>query len=373
MVRLTSTVASGLALLSIGLASLVVKHTSAQVPPRGTFTATQACPATQRINDSNPDNTQLEVGEIYNSLGFNNQQGQFIQLRVGSDLLWVSADCGTFQPSSSPIISPDGNGGSRQEQETLALFFDNNNNPVDVDFPPGTQKDVSPSPPNLEPFDERVLDICGEQFDASVDRSKFEQLMKDFPDVLEDLQNAVGGELKPGRRTDDKFREDLTDIWFASDGFKHIFCGEKDGTSIGGLHFVGRYKELQDKNIARLLRREGFGRKDTVEEVVDGVIYTMGAAILDESGAIVASHRVKGYPLVRNAQELLLDATTAYKIFRVPRNPREDNPACLYTISDPAAPSFQALFVRKGDGIRTFFPDATPDTSGSNNDGSCEG
>lgn len=72
-----------LAGLSIGFTSfLLINRIQAQVPPQGTFTATQDCPATQAINGRNPGNVKLTVGVRYAAQGFNTSQRQFVLLNV---------------------------------------------------------------------------------------------------------------------------------------------------------------------------------------------------------------------------------------------------------------------------------------------------
>ncbi len=353
-----------MALLALGVAiPLYGRSGMAQVPPSGTFTANQDCEATRAINGANPDNIRLTVGDRYQSIGFNSPQRRYILLKVpGStpDRRWVSADCGTFQPSgddnSSPIVNP-GNG----QATGLLPFFDNEDNPVPVDLPRGAQKDITPKPPNLEPFDNKVLELCGAGFNAPVSADRFSRLMTYYPDVVRKLKQATGGELKPNRRSDPEFIQDLTFIWFNQQGFKHIFCGEKDGNSIGGLHFVGRYWQLQQAHLA--------GRwvgQNTKQEVIDDAIYTFGALVMQDD-RVIARSPVKGYPYNLNAQETLIDATKAFKLFQISNRATK---ACLYTVSEPPIAPYQAIFVKKLGAIRTFYPDATPEDSKT--DGPCE-
>jgi hypothetical protein len=185
-----------------------------------------------------------------------------------------------------------------------------------------------------------------------------------YPDVVRDLKQVTDGELKPNRRSNSQFLDDLTAIWFEQKGFKHIFCGEQDGKSIGGLHFVGRYLEFQQNGVAGRILRTGDGRKAT-QEVVDGEIYTFGVAIV-QNGRVIADNPVKGYPYTLNAQEMLLEATRGFKLFK---STAKESKGCLLTIAVPGTTPHQAVFVKKAGAIRTFYPDATPDT---NRKGSCD-
>jgi len=358
--------------LSIGLSSsLLVENTQAQVPPSGTFTATQACPATQAIRGGNPGGIKLTVGTPYTAIGFNSPQQKFVLLEVPGATparRWVSATCGEFQasdgstvtPTPSPDASPDSSPTPEPSSPNSSLlpFFDTENNPVSVDFPRNAQKDISPPPPKLEEFDRKVLALCGPGFDAPVSNVKFRQLMTFYPDIVRKLKQATGGELKPSRSADSQFLDDLTAIWFEQKGFKHIFCGEQDGKSIGGLHFVGRYLEFQQNGIGGRILRTGNGKKAT-QEVVDGEIYTFGVAIV-QNGRVIADNPIKGYPYTLNAQETLLEGTRGFKLFK---SDSKESKGCLLAIALPGTTPYQAVFVKKAGAIRTFYPDATPDTN----------
>lgn len=235
-----------------------------------------------------------------------------------------------------------------QQDPKLLPFFDNEDNPVPVGFPAGQQLDISPPPPKLNPFDEAVLKICG-PISTRISSNKFKQLLSYYPDVLQKLQKVSGGELRPGRKQKAEFIEDLTNIWFKSRGFEHIFCGEiYNANDIGGLHFYGRYLELQNQGIGGRL-----ANNQAREEVVPGVIYTMGVVI--KQGNTIVTDVIKGYSYVTNAQEMLL-ATT--QVFKAQGNTEG---ACIYNLRDQeTGKSFPTVFVRKEKAIITFYPDATP-------------
>ncbi|MDJ0796990.1 MAG: EndoU domain-containing protein [Calothrix sp. MO_167.B12] len=227
-------------------------------------------------------------------------------------------------------------------------FFDTTNNPVPVAFPPGKKLDISPPAPRLNSFDKAVLKICG-PMGTRVKPYKFKQLLSDYPDIVQKLQKVTGGELRPNRRRQWEFIQDLTDIWFRRKGFEHIFCGEiYNANDIGGLHFYGRYLELQNKGIGGRLPNNS--RR---EEVVPGVIYTMGV-ILKQNNRIVKDV-IKGYTYVSDAQEMLIDVT---RIFKLQGNTEG---ACIFNVRDrETGKTFPAVFVRRDWGIITYYPDATP-------------
>jgi Bacterial EndoU nuclease len=344
------------------IASLLGQRTSAQVPPTGKLTATQACPAPKKIEGDNPGNVRLEVGKTYDTAGFNSPARTHILLKISGvtpNQRWVKSSCGNFQASGSPDPGP-GN-------SMLLPFFDNTNNPIPVDFPVGGQKDITPLPPSLERFDRRVLAMCGAGFDAPVSEQSFRTLLKDFPDVFNKLKTAVKGSLKPNRSSDAAFTDDLVQIWFAQRGFKHILCGEKDGKrvnnvpNLGGLHFSGRYFQLQNQSGIKAGR---FISSTTKQEVVDGSIYTFGTRIV-QGNVKIAEAPIKGYSYVLSAQEILINATKAFKLFTPPAG--QPTASCLLTVSDPAAAPFQSVFVKKEGAILTFYPDATPEGNACGN------
>jgi hypothetical protein len=174
---------------------------------------------------------------------------------------------------------------------------------------------------------------------------------------LRQLQQGVEGELDAGRKTTSQFLEDLTTIWFTRGAFRHIFCGELDSTTqIGGLHFVGRYLQLQAEGIGGRLPNNSPN-----EEVIPGVLYTVGVVI--KKGVREAwrqPYRVyrdsrKGYAYVSHAQDILLNATKAFK------SQGNSQGACIYLVVDRGSnKSYNAVFVRDKNAIVTFYPDATP-------------
>lgn len=85
-----------------------------------------------------------------------------------------------------------------------------------------------------------------------------------------------------------------------------------------------------------------------------GVVLKQGDASGGQSQRLVTDE-IKGYAYISNAQEILLDATRAFK------NQGNTEGACLFTVRDQeTGNSFPAVFVRENKAIITFYPDATP-------------
>ncbi|MDJ0772157.1 MAG: EndoU domain-containing protein [Mastigocoleus sp. MO_167.B18] len=236
-----------------------------------------------------------------------------------------------------------------QSQNTKLLpFFDNVNNPVPVGFPPGKNLDISPPAPKLNSFDLAILKTCG-AIGTRVKPKRFKQLLSQYPDVVEKLQQITAGELRPGRRSRSEFINDLTDIWFKRKGFEHIFCGEiYNQNDIGGLHFYGRYLQLQQQEIGGRLPNN-----TRRQEVVPGIIYAMGVVIKQKGRTV--TDVIKGYGYLSNALEILLDVTQIHKL------QENSEGACIYHVRDrDTGKTFPAVFVRREEAIITFYPDATP-------------
>ncbi len=236
-----------------------------------------------------------------------------------------------------------------QSQNTKLLpFFDNVNNPVPVGFPPGKNLDISPPAPKLNSFDLAILKTCG-AIGTRVKPKRFKQLLSQYPDVVEKLQQITAGELRPGRRSRSEFINDLTDIWFKRKGFEHIFCGEiYNQNDIGGLHFYGRYLQLQQQEIGGRLPNN-----TRRQEVVPGIIYAMGVVIKQKGRTV--TDVIKGYGYLSNALEILLDVTQIHKL------QENSEGACIYQVRDrDTGKTFPAVFVRREQAIITFYPDANP-------------
>lgn len=356
-IKLATSLVLGLALVLLGITPfLSIEAAFAQVPPSGTFTATRRCEASRGINGQNPGNIRVVNGQRYEAIGFNSSERRYIQIKVPGvtpERRWVSASCGTFsefsavEPSPSPSPSPN-------PSTRLLPFFDTVNNPEQHRIPRDRKADITPPAPILSAFDRAVLKTCG-PIGTKVKADAFKQLMLENPDVLGKLQQSVGGELLPGRNTEAEFLDDLTAIWSDREGFEHIFCGELEGPEkIGGLHFVGRYLQLQEQGLGGRL-----SKNLDKEEVTPDVVYTLGVVVKKNGQTWIDD--IKGYPLISDAQEILLDATKAFKA------QGNATGACLLPVrDDDTGKSYRAVFVKgtasgiARDAIVTLYPDATP-------------
>lgn len=239
--------------------------------------------------------------------------------------------------------------------EEFLPFFDNINNPVTVKV--GGVQDLTPPPPLLNDFDQAVNQLCG-KLGTVVTPANFQTMLNSFPTVLSNIKNNVGGYIFPNRTSNTEFLEDLTSLWFNAEGFDHVFCGEPAETKIGGLHYAGRYLDLQNRGLAGILPKSV-----SKSEVDPGAVYSFGVRMKVGDGETPTSRErtvsdpFKGYGYTLNAEEILTIAAKAYK-----NNPSlEPTPkACLLSVTDNGK-TFANIFVTKKGAIRTFYPDATPD------------
>jgi hypothetical protein len=323
----------------------------AQVLQSGTFRATQNCPATRSIQGTNPGNVRVVNGQRYELVGFNSPARKYVLIKIPNATpaqRWVRATCGKVERQNDDPAAPDPD---RPAQPTSRLipFFDQTDNPVTVNFSPDRLKvDISPPPPPLTDFDQEILKTCG-PIGTKLSAPAIKELLSRYPQIVREAKQQVGGELLPGRSTEAEFLDDLVAIWSQREGFEHIFCGELEGPQkIGGLHFVGRYLQLQEQGIGgRLANNAG------KEEVVPGVLYTLGVVI--RQGNRTFTDDLKGYPYISDGRELFLAATALLKAQGNAQG------ACIATIDDQdSGKSYPAVFVKDRGAIVTFYPDATP-------------
>lgn len=308
------------------------------------FVVEQACDAHTSIKKGTGA-VALEVGKAYRATGLNKAEGTHAFIQVANSQKWVALSCGRFD-GEPPVVG--GNGGNNTQ---CLPFFDSEDNPVRVGF--GGDADITPPAPVIEPFGRAVNLVCGEP-GKETSRDEFRNLLRSHPEVLARLMRFTSNTVyqeRGARASADLYLDDLTDAWYNIDGFDHIFCGEPvAGGSIGGLHFRGRYAQLQETDQACRLRN--FAQN----EVVPGVIYTMGVRMILPRGG-VANHSTKGYGLTFSAEDILKAATRAFS-----ENPTQSTTSvgCLLDVVDDQH-QFLTVFVNRKSGIRTFFPDATPD------------
>ncbi len=310
------------------------------------FVPVEACSAHASIKKQT-EPVSLGVGRAYRALGENRPEGaSHALIEVGDRRKWVALSCGSYQGQGQ-----GGSDGASPDSDCLP-FFDKQHNPVTL---PGSGRvDVTPPAPDIAPFGHAINELCGE-FGTKVTPARFSSMLAAHPEVVERVREFTKGRVFAGHSPPTGaggYLRDLTEAWFGAGGFAHIFCGEPGrGGSVGGLHFRGRYLQLQREGVACRLpdnRRS--------EEVAPGAVYSMGVRI--RTDAATAQSERKGYGLTLSAEDLLKVVTRAFA-----ENPASgrSNEGCLLTVQDDGK-RFKAVFVRRKQGIRTFYPDATPDS-----------
>jgi len=325
------------------------------------FTLSKSCKATKNIN-GNKGVMRVRAGQSFQALGENAPtNGRFVFINTDSGRRWLPLSCGAYAGAQPPFADTQasqgggnantgGNTSGTASTEACLPFFDNEANPIKLK---NGNADITPPAPTLDAFDEAVNQVCGPSGKVTA-RAEFVQLMKAHPAVLADVMRFTSGKVfgdEPATQDADTYLQALTRAWYDVHAFDHIFCGETEGEKkIGGLHFVGRYVQLQKTGEA--CRLPNFKSN----EVVPGSIYSMGVKMKKANGQFI-SHEIKGYGLTYSAAEILKAGTRA-----LAENPTSSSAstACLQRVSDGPV-NYTMVFVRRKQGVRTFYPDATPD------------
>jgi hypothetical protein len=304
---------------------------AAEVPLDGELVARTACPAFQSLRRrTNPGAVAIEPGGRYAVRGLNQEDGDWVRiLAPGADPpeRWVERACGTLAASAA--------GGGR-----FRPFFDR------VDQGP---EDMTPAPPPLDAFDRAVLQVCGPW--GSRPKAAAFRAMLDRPELAAEVA-AIHAALEPeAPRRLARFKDRLTAVWFAAQGFAHIFCGEPGPERLAGLHFRGRYLQLQEWDKAGPMS----GRECRAAEIAPPV-YALGVWYRTPEGAIEGACP-KGYAYDLGARDLLIAATRAYRSLAR----RTEQGMCLARVPGR---DYLAVVVIEAGGVRTFYPDASPACDG---------
>lgn len=327
------------------------------------FTVEKPCSASRSIKRSSEE-TQLQPGASYTARGVNRANDPtHVLIRVGEASKWVDLSCGRFK-DAAPAAAKEPASGHHSKAPACLPFFDEVDNKV-TGLRSGGSADITPPPPHLDDFDRAVLKACG-PVGKSVSAAEFRTLLRTNVPVLDRLRSFTGGKVfaeRPAAATSEAYLDALTEAWMRAQAFDHIFCGEPGSQSgkIGGLHFHGRYLELQQAGTACRMNNI------TQNEVSPGAIYTMGVIMRRPDGSTVQDAR-KGYGLTLSAEEILKVATKALS-----ENPTigQETSGCILSLKDDGM-SFSAVFVRRPEGVRTFYPDATPNGRGDRQNPPCK-
>lgn len=308
---------------------------------RGELAAGRACEAFVSFRGRiNPDGARLAAGERYQALGLNRRDGDWLQVVVPGARpaeRWVARDCGSLRGEAAP----GGPGPPRP-------FFDL----VDAG-----RDDPTPPPPPLDAFDRAVLGVCG-PWGSRPRRATF-RAMLDAPGVRSAVE-ALFGEVRGGQGGLDALKDELARVWFARGAFAHVFCGQPRADGLGGLHYRGRYLELQEQGLAGLA---GPGECRAAE--VEPPVHTVGVRYRPPRGGPWRAACPKGYAYDLGAADLMGAATRAWAANR--RRAAGGDLTCLARVGS----GYAAVVVIQDGELRTFYPDATPRCDGGGPPASC--
>lgn len=326
---------------------------TASYPVEGRFLAERACPAFQSFRrETNPGSVKLAVGRVYEAVSLNRQGGDHVLLEIETaspSRRWVALTCGRLDTGSEAAAAPPvAVTASDPTVSDPAVSSANPFRPF-FDRDDGGAADPTPHPPSLDAFDRAVLDLCGE-WGSRPSRSAFRQMLDrpglaaDVSALRDELDHAVRGRsLSPAR-----FADELTALWFAEDGFRHVFCGEPGEDRLGGMHFKGRFLQMQER---------GWGGLASCERSeIDPPIHTIGVEFVTPSGELERACP-KSYSNALGARALLVEAT---KAFRAQQANRPGEAMCVHEIARSESRSYHAVLVSRAGAIRTFYPHASP-------------
>ncbi len=304
----------------------------------GVFIADERCQAYDSIRrQTNPGGVLTVSGQSYNVRALNREDGDYVHVDVpGANprARWVSITCGDLFRGPDPADPDD------RAPTAFTPFFDTDDR----------ANDPTPRPPSLTAFDQAMLQVCG-NWGSRPAASAFRARLDDsaLAADVERIYRMLDGSILGDRREARQFKDELAAVWFGEDGFRHVFCGVPSEQTIGGLHFAGRYLQMQEQGWG------GLAAQCNAAEIVPPV-YTFGVRFRTPSGR-VRTVCPKGYALNLDAGDILIEATRAFKLML----PRSSGKAmCLHKVAAPNVQPYLAVLVMKSDAVRTFYPDAAP-------------
>lgn len=314
-----------------------------------TFVLDRACDAVSSIK-KHSDISALMSGQTFPALGTNREPNPtHVYIQVGAQKKWLELSCGHYTLAATETTELRATQPQPTPAQACLPFFDSMNNPVRLK---NGLADITPPAPSLDAFGQAVNTVCGSAGNK-VSPDAFKQLMRQHPEVLARIKAFTQDKIfanRPANTATEGYLQDLTEAWFAVHAFEHIFCGEPEANGpIGGMHYVGRYLQLQQTGEA--CRMDNLRQN----EVVPSVLYSMG--VIMRFGNYTARSSIKGYGLTLSAEDLLKLGTRAFA--ENPTDSRDKTTACLLPVEDDGY-RFTSVFARRSAGIRTFYPDASP-------------
>jgi hypothetical protein len=332
-------------LVAFSLAFLAGSPALAFVPRDGDFLIERSCEARPRLRDGADGPVyHLPPGSVFAAEGLNRADGPYLRVRVPElpeRALWIARDCGGF------IASPGGRPDAPERVSDAATIF-------------GTLVPL----PQLGPFDEAVLALCG-PWGARPEPDGFRALFED-PALTKETQSiraALGSRIRGHEYQDPAaFAEALTQVWFGAGGFAHIFCGEPGPERLGGLHYKGRILEAE--------RAGWIARAPCPIEIIAPPLVSLGIAWRRPDGEDGGEACPKSFSTQLDAAALLVTVTRA---FEAKKRHRPGEAMCLTPLgeSDAAMAETLAVLVTRDGAVRTFYPSASPRCDGGGPPDNC--
>lgn len=306
----------------------------------GEFTAATSCPATLMLQGTNPGDIHLEPGRVYRALALDRRGGDWVRIIIPEArprVRWAGLDCGEYRTDTGTL--------------RFTPFFDTRANQVYVDYPRRMKQDITPPPPQIDPWEERLLALCGYPGDYP-EPGAFRSLIESDSQLLQGLTQALDCPNNDPSCSREMILDRATDLWFLADGFRRVFCGEFYPNRIEGPNYRAAFLQMQRRGWAGLMAPHK-GR----EEIIPGLIYSIGIEH-EWRGQRIKTVAAHGYFYSLDARQLLIQGTRAITLLGTPIIKQ----ACRYVIKDSdTQKSFYSVIIGKDEGIKTFYPTALPD------------
>lgn len=216
---------------------------------------------------------------------------------------------------------------------------------------------------SVSPLGKTILQACG-KIRGQITKDELNAIISDNGAIKDSLPDSLRGLAEQDLK--DLFQR----IWQAQNGLNHVFCGEWKRGTIGGLHYWGRYLQLQVNKSACL--RKGI-------EVSPKGVYAVGVSSADGAN----EHEKKGYALGQNAIDILRIGNSSFlqccesdqgritwqenpdygtlekKFLTYYPYPNGDSSVANVVICK----KYKNTDAQKAAGILTVYPDITPNTS----------
>ncbi|WP_339047739.1 EndoU domain-containing protein [Candidatus Mesenet endosymbiont of Phosphuga atrata] len=247
---------------------------------------------------------------------------------------------------SIPAICIAGQNTIFQAFRNLNMVDSDGSSSTDIDTPSTAGSDIFISAENpfsfynaeSEAFDKKILRLCGAFGSKKPTKERFIAMLKDPENeiITRTIYDALNHEVITPNANLDQFVEELSQVWFNSNGFTHIFCGQPRNITLGGLHFNPRLVEVSQTKRARIVEKK--------LEPVYGTAYTVRVEFLNRKKEIQQKDKLT-LDKTLHANDILAYATQAFKMI-------EGREGELYY----GLNGYTGVFIKRDNAIITFYP-----------------